>query len=544
MKILVAQLNPTIGDFEGNLKKILKSIDEGKKRGADLILTPEMASCGYPPEDFLLLPHFLDKVEDFQQKVIEASAGITVILGTPRRGANGGEKKLFNSAAVIQNKKLLGYYDKNLLPTYDVFDERRYFSPGKEVPLWTIKGKRIALLICEDIWQHAGEVGWSDYPNDPIQKLKNDPPDLILVPSASPYSAEKPYRRLHVCAEAAKTLKCPLILANQIGGNDSLIFDGHSLYVDAHGQLLHLSRGWEEDFTLIDLEKSQSAIQWNLTPDEELYKALVLGIRDYFMKSGFKKAILGVSGGIDSAVVACLGAEALGAENILCVAMPSRYSSKGSIEDAAALAEHLKTPFKTISIEPPFKSYLSHLESHFEKHPPDATEENLQSRIRGMILMALSNKFGYILLSTGNKSELAMGYATLYGDMCGGLAVLSDITKKDVYRLARWINRNREIIPRTTIDKPPSAELRPNQKDTDSLPDYAIVDCVLKAYVEEHLPPEQIAEEYGLDLSLVLALIKKIHLNEYKRRQAPLGLRVTEKAFCIGRRFPVVQKWI
>lgn len=540
VKLSIAQLNPTIGDFTGNREKIISAIEQAKKEQADLILFSEMVVTGYPPEDFLLLHSFVQAAEETLKSIISATQGIDCVIGTIRKEKG----RLYNTAAIISNGSLLGYQDKILLPTYDVFDERRYFTPGyKPIQTWPLAGKKVAVTICEDIWQHAGMTAEQHYERDPIQELAALKPDLLLNLSASPFHVGKLSLRTKVLQHAAESLQCPAALCNQVGGNDNLIFDGHSLICGHDHSLAFLGKGFEEQHSLHDLDQLKQAYYREDTM-AELYSALVLGIRDYFRKSGFKKACLGLSGGIDSALVACLAEEALGPENVLGVAMPSRFSSKESLEDAAELVHHLKIRFQVIPIEDPYKTYLDVLTPYFEGKPFDTTEENLQARIRAMLLMALSNKHGYILLSTGNKSELAMGYSTLYGDMSGGLSVISDLTKEQVYALSNWINQQEMRIPERTISKPPSAELRPGQKDSDSLPPYPIVDLVLKEYIEKGLSPEEIAQHHQLELDLVRSLVKKIHVNEYKRRQAPPGLRVSEKAFSIGRRFPIVQKWV
>ena len=544
MKILVAQINPTIGDLAGNADKIAAAFHEARQKRADIVLTPELCLSGYPPEDFLYLPQFLDSVEKTLHELVDESKGLIAVLGLPRRNPEQTEKKLFNSAAILQNGALLGYYDKMLSPTYDVFDERRFFEPGSTPRVWNLLGKKIAITICEDIWQHAALVRYTSYRRDPIIELSALQPDLLLNLSASPYSLSQIQNRMNVCTRAAETLSCPTILCNQVGGNDSLIFDGYSCYVDASGQLLDYAPGFEEQLRLIDLAAPHSPKSLPADPLDNLYKALVLGLHDYFHKSGFKKACLGLSGGVDSALVACLAAAALGPENVLGVGMPSRYSSQGSLDDARQLAKNLGIQYREISIEQPFQSYLDLLTPEFAGKASDSTEENLQARIRGMILMALSNKLGYIVLSTGNKSELAMGYATLYGDMCGGLGVINDLSKMQVYALSNWINREKEIIPWNTIHKVPSAELKPDQRDSDSLPDYQIVDNVLQDYVENYMRPEEIARKHGYPLDLVNDLVRRIHRSEYKRRQSPPGLRVTEKAFTVGRRFPIVEKFV
>lgn len=539
MKVLIAQVNPTVGDIAGNQKKILAAIKQGIDRGADLVLTSEMALTGYPPEDFVLLSSFVQATEEALSDLVQASKGIGLIVGTLRKTKN----HLYNTAAIGFDGKLLGFQDKILLPTYDVFDERRYFEPGKSSSPWQIGKYQVGVTICEDIWQHSGLLQSTSYLQDPILMLQNKQLDLLVNLSASPFYTGKSSYRLQACSAAAKTLQCPMVLCNQIGGNDSLIFDGHSLMVDEKGQVTGYAKGFCEDFPLFDSSK-KDPLPFPQDTMKDLHDALVLGVKDYFMKSGFKDACFGLSGGIDSALVACIAVEALGKEHVFGVAMPSRYSSEGSIKDAEDLSKNLGISLQTIPIEGPFQSYLDLLTPYFKGKKADGTEENLQARIRGMILMALSNKMGYIVLSTGNKSELAMGYSTLYGDMCGGLAVISDLTKEQVYALSNYINRNGEIIPKSTMTKPPSAELRPGQKDTDSLPEYPVVDAVLTAYIEDGKPAEEIAAENKLELELVQSLIKRIHANEYKRRQSPPGLKVTEKAFSIGRRFPIVQGWV
>lgn len=544
MRVFLAQLNPMIADLRGNVRKICHAIDLGRRQGAQLIVFPEMAVLGYPPEDFLLLPHFLDEVEKVVDEVVDASQDVAVLLGTVRRNESSMGKALYNTAAVIDDGKLLGFQDKALLPTYDVFDEVRYFEPANTSRVWKLAGCSVAVTICEDIWQHSGAVPQVRYPRDPVAEVVAHHPQLLVNLSASPYHVGKPERRLELLKPVVRTLGCPAVLCNQVGGNDSLIFDGNSLVLNREGQLLVHGAGFEEDFVFCDLDADISPVPLKTDAVRDLHDALVLGIRDYFRKQGFTKACLGLSGGIDSAVVACLAAEALGPKNVLALVMPSRYSSKGSWTEAEQLINCLGIASQELSIEGPFQEFLDLLKPHFEGKPVDATEENLQSRIRGMIQMAFSNKHGYIVLATGNKSELAMGYATLYGDMCGGLGVISDVTKEEVYLLARWMNRNGVVIPEHTISKAPSAELRPDQRDTDSLPPYTIVDTVLEAYVEQHMSSHDIAAKYELEQEVVEQLVQRIHQNEYKRRQAPPGLRVSPKSFTVGRRFPIVQGWV
>lgn len=544
MKVLIAQIDPTIGDFSRNVQKIIHALEQAQTQKADVVLFPELSVCGYPPEDLVLHDHFVTSSEDTLQEIIPHTKGLMVLVGLVRRNLAHGEKALLNSAAVIQDGKIVGFHDKALLPTYDVFDERRYFEPGTEFKTWVWKGKKIGVLICEDIWQHAGYVGDTRYACDPVLEYQKLKIDLLLNLSASPYQYQKPDVRVKVCQKAAKTLKCPVILCAQVGANDQLVFDGYSVYVNEKAELCQLAKGFEEDLMMVDLN-SKACI---LTPDYDaigdLYKALVLGTQDYFQKQNFRKAILGLSGGIDSALTACIAVEALGKENVYALSMPSKFNSPSSLNDAQALVKNLRIEFDVVHIDELYETYLKTLTPFFQGKPLDITEENIQSRIRGMILMALSNKLGYLLVSTGNKSELAMGYCTLYGDMAGGLGVLADVSKTQVYMLSRWINRKKEIIPQSTIDKPPSAELRPDQRDTDTLPDYAVVDAVLQAYVEDLMTPEEIVKKYSFPLELVLDLIHRIHASEYKRRQSAPGIRVTKKAFRVGRRYPIVQKWM
>ncbi len=544
MRILAAQINPIIGDFEGNTRKIIQALDHGRSKQADVVVFSELVLCGYPPEDLLLHDSFIDANQKYLEKIVQASSKLMAIVGVVRRNPAKREKLIFNSAAIIHDGKLLGFEDKQLLPTYDVFDERRYFEPGASTKIWELKGKKIGVMICEDIWQHAGIVSDTYYAHDPVLDLKNLKPDIVLNLSSSPYQFQKPSMRVKVCAKCAKTLGCPVILCCQVGANDQLVFDGYSLYVNAQGELSQVAKGFEEDEMIVDLDQPATPCAFSYDPMNDLYHALVLGVRDYFRKQGFKKGCLGLSGGIDSALVACIAADALGKENVLAITMPSRYSSKGSVTDSEILARNLGIELLQISIEKPFQAFLDLLEPHFKGRPQDITEENMQARIRGLILMAVSNKQGYIVMSTGNKSEMALGYCTLYGDMAGGLGVISDVTKQQVYTLSRWINRNQEIIPQSTIDKVPSAELRANQKDSDSLPDYEIVDAVLQGYVEDCLSPEEISKKHSIPIEIVLDLVRRIHRAEYKRRQAPPGIRVSKKAFRVGRQYPIVQRWM
>lgn len=540
MRILAAQINPTIGDLEGNTRKVVKALRRAKEKKVDVVLFPELVLCGYFPDDLLLDRSFIDGTYEKLEIIRPDTEGMFVVLGLPRWNSSGKEKPLYNSAAVFADGKLLGFKNKTLLPTYDVFDERRYFEPGGAEEIWEYRGKRISVTICEDVWEHSQVLGgYSNYHRDPVEEIKKLKPDLVLNLSGSPYYFQRSDQRLSVFQAVAKTLHCPVVLCNQVGANDQLVFDGHSLYVDEMGRLIQIAKGFAEEDLIIDLNVVKHPIQLEDRSIQDLYSALVLGVHDYFHKQGFKRALIGLSGGIDSALVTCIAKDALGSKNVLAITMPSRYSSRGSVDDSVELAEKLGVELRTIPIEGVFKSYLSLLEPMFHGLPLNETEENLQSRIRGMILMAFSNKFGHILLNTGNKSEMAMGYCTLYGDMAGGLGVLHDVTKLQIYKLAKQIG----IIPEAILKKAPSAELKENQTDLDVLPPFEILDPILEDYIEKRLNPEEIARKRGQPIEWVLELIRKIHLAEYKRRQAPIGIRVTEKAFSKGRIVPIVQKY-
>lgn len=544
MKLFVSQINPVVGDIQGNCRTIVAAIDEAKHQRGDLVVFPELALTGYPPQDLLLMPHFIDAVEEASKTIAKATSGISAVVGMPRRTHILGGKELYNSLILYRDGRQVAYYDKRLLPDYDVFNERRYFEPGQMKLIFELKGKKIALLICEDIWKHSELVEESRYSVDPVQELVGLGIDLLVVPLASPYYLGKTDLRQQIAKKAAKSVGTTLIICNQVGANDQLIFDGYSALIDSSGTVLEELPGFVACSRLIDLEQIKKGILQKRDPAQELMRALTLGLRDYCHKLGFKKVVLGLSGGIDSAVVASIAVESLGAENVRGVLMPSRYTSKESTDDAKNLAKNLKIETIELPIEPMHKDFLESLEGQFKGLKPDVTEENIQSRIRGLLLMALSNKFGELVLNTGNKCELALGYCTLYGDMCGALSVIGDLTKGSVYDLAHWINRKEEIIPQAVIDKPPSAELRPDQRDTDTLPPYPIVDQVVVGYIEEHLNPEMIAAKTGIALETVQWLIRLIHRNEYKRRQAPPILKVTEKTFSAGRHYPIVEKWV
>lgn len=542
MRVLAAQINPTIGDLNGNCCKVIEALRRAKEKKIDIVLFPELVLSGYFPDDLLLDRSFIDAIAAKLDLIQPETKGMFAVVGLPRRNPSGKEKPLYNSVAVFADGKLLGFKNKTLLPTYDVFDERRYFEPGGEEPIWEYKGKRIAITLCEDVWQHTQALdGYSNYHRDPVDELKKHKPDLVLNCSGSPYYFQRKDTRVSVFQAVAKTLHCPVILCNQVGANDQLVFDGHSLYVDEKGRLIQIAKGFVEEDLIVDLGGEKHPIRMEEHSIQDLYSALVLGVHDYFHKQGFKKALVGLSGGIDSALVTCIAKDALGAKNVLTITMPSRYSSKGSVDDSVKLTQTLGVELRTIPIEPIFKAYLSLLEPMFQGLPLNETEENLQSRIRGMILMAFSNKFGHILLNTGNKSEMAMGYCTLYGDMAGGLGVLHDVTKLHIYKLAKYVG----VIPEAIIQKVPSAELKENQTDLDVLPPFEILDPILEDYIEKRCTPDEIAANRKQPIEFVREIVRKVHLAEYKRRQAPIGIRVTEKAFSRGRVVPIVQKlWV
>ncbi|WP_026137374.1 NAD+ synthase [Candidatus Caldatribacterium saccharofermentans] len=539
MRIALWQMNPTVGDVRGNAEKILQGISWARAQRADLVVFPELSLVGYPPRDLLFREEMLRAVEEvLEEEIRPASQGIGVLLGAPVRE----EGKLYNSALLFFAGKLCARQDKTLLPNYDIFDEVRYFRSAKERKVVTFFGERLGLTICEDIWNDKDFWSRPRYDLDPLEDLFTQGATLLVNISASPYHFGKKRLRASMLSHIAQKYTCPLVYVNQVGGNDELVFDGSSLVLDAAGGIVWEGKSFAEDCTVIDTEGSLQAKNPSQVCEgiEEVYQALLLGIRDYFRKTGFKKALVGLSGGIDSSVVAALATFALGAENVTGVGMPSFYSSKESLEDAQALAEHLGIEFRVIPIGEIFSAYLRVLNPSGTPLV-DLAEENLQARIRGSILMFISNREGYLVLSTGNKSELAMGYCTLYGDMSGGLDVLADVPKTTVYELARYINREREIIPRRVLVKAPSAELRPHQRDEDVLPPYGVLDPILKAYIEDNLSPEDIAA-LGFDEVVVKEVIRRVDQAEYKRRQAAPGLRVTTKAFGVGRRMPIAWK--
>ena len=552
MKIALAQLNTIVGGCEGNLARVLASLERARDEGVDLVVFPEQTLPGYPAEDLLERDDFIDQVEEAFDRAVAACKGTAMVLGTIVRTGSSEGKPIYNSAALVQDGEVLGFQHKTLLPTYDVFDEARYFCPAREHPVFEFMGRRVALAICEDLWNLPGFCVENMYDIDPVEKWTVDgAADLILAISASPFSLGRPRFRRSLLGEIVSARGVDLAYCNLVGGNTSLVFDGSSFAIGSDSELFCQGRSFDEDFVVFELpgqkgeaepaEVVSGAGDSESEDLEQAFGALVLGTRDYLRKSGFKKAVLGLSGGIDSALTAAVAAEALGPENVVGVTMPSRYSSEGSVSDSRRLAENLGIPIEEIPIETIFSAALETLAPVFEGLEEDVTEENIQARIRGLLLMALSNKLNALLLTTGNKSELAVGYCTLYGDMSGGLAVISDVPKTLVYRISRWLNRDAEVTPPAIIDKPPSAELRPDQKDTDSLPSYDVLDSILEAYVEEGQGLGEIVEK-GFEEETAASILRMVDLNEYKRLQAAPGLRITSKAFGPGRRFPVVKR--
>ena len=539
----MAQINPTIGDLEGNLGRIRNAIEKGGALGADLVVFSEMALSGYPCRDLLDKPEFISANAQALERLIQQARGPAVLIGHfAERQADTG-KRLANCATLFENGAVLARHEKILLPAYDVFDELRYFQPGDKATVILFKGQRLGITICEDIWNIPGFYDRDGYPRNPVTELAREGVDCLINLSASPYRIGRGVRRLELAREIIKETGAPLLLVNQVGGNDDLLFDGHSFALNSAGETLAQARGFEEDSVLVDLQSpANEATAWERCEEEEIFKALVLGVRDYLNKCGYKKAVLGLSGGIDSSVVAVIAKEALGADHVTGISMPSVYTADASQEDAQALARCLGIRFETIPIGSVFGAYKDSLRGLFGDTPEDVTEENIQARIRGNLLMAVSNMWGSMVLSTGNKSEMSVGYCTLYGDMAGGLSVISDVLKTRVYRLARWINRGGEVIPDRVLTRPPTAELRPNQTDQDSLPPYDVLDAILEAYVERHESVEEIAR-LGYDPALVREVTGKVDNNEYKRNQSAPGLKITGKAFGSGRRLPIAQRF-
>ena len=559
MKIFLAQQNYLIGDFENNTAKILKAIEDAKLQGGDLIVFSELSVCGYPPRDFLYFNDFIDKSIYSINKIKEAAQGIAVLVGAPQKNESVNGKRLFNAAYFLVDGNINAVIQKTCLPTYDVFDENRYFEPASQWNIIEYKGKKIAVTICEDIW-NLGENPL--YKICPMDQLISQSPDMMINLSASPFDYTHSADRKAILKSNVVKYNLPVFYCNAVGSQTEIVFDGNSMVFDKHANLCGTLKSFEEDFKSYKLlddgtikegveEFSKNISTQQLNPDQlikdlnidTIYDALVLGIKDYFKKMGFNKAILGSSGGIDSAVTLALAVEALGKENVLAVLMPSKFSSNHSVDDAVELSRNLDNRHEIISIENINTSFLSELDFLFEGTNFGLAEENLQSRTRGNLLMSIANKFGYILLNTSNKSELATGYGTLYGDMAGGLGVLGDCYKVQVYELAKYINRNREVIPNNIITKAPSAELRPDQKDSDSLPDYDLLDKVLYQYIEQQKGPDEI-KQMGFDDTLVDRILKMVNKNEYKRNQFCPIIRISPKAFGVGRRMPIVGKYL
>lgn len=544
MKIGIAQINATVGDFPRNAKRILNAYREALDLGAELVVTPEMSLVGYPPRDLVFKSQFVPKCLQALDYLASEIGEVPLLVGYVDRNDSGGPGKPFrNAVAFLVDGKVAGKVFKTLLPTYDVFDERRYFEPGAQgVPIeWN--GQRLGVTICEDLWTEEF-LERPLYQRDPVVELRKVGMDVMINLSASPFHVGKPGQRRTLLGEVAKEAGVPLVYCNAVAGNDELVFDGHSLVVGADGVVRKQLAGFREEVAVVDVSADEVEEFRESCEEEQVYNALVLGLRDYVHKCGFEKACLGLSGGIDSALTAVLAVEALGAEHVHGITMPSRYSSEGSVSDSVELAANLGMRCDTVPIRESFEAVKGALAPIFAGRAEDVTEENMQARIRGLYLMSLSNKFNYLLLTTGNKSELAVGYCTIYGDMCGGLAAISDLPKTRVYDLARWINREREIIPWDTIEKAPSAELRPDQKDQDTLPPYEVLDAILELYVERQISGDDIIAEHGFDEQTVRWIQRRVDLNEWKRQQAAPGLRVTSKAFGIGRRLPIVQNFL
>ena len=543
MKIALGQINPTVGDFSGNANKIIQFSERARTAGAGLILFPELCICGYPPRDLVERPSFVARNRSTAEQIATQTKGIAVICGmvTPADAESG--KTVMNSAALLREGRIDFIQSKMLLPTYDVFDEMRNFAPARSQRLFGFCGRQMALTICEDAWNDKNFWTRRLYGVDPIEELLRAGGNFVLNISASPFWMGKRELRRDMLATIAKNRKVPVAMVNQVGGNDSLIFDGSSLVINSDGTVIAQGKSFEEDLVLFDSANLTGEMHRQIAGDDaSAYQALVLGTHDYVQKCGFSRAIIGLSGGIDSALTACIAVDALGAENVIGVGMPGPYSSPGSIDDARALATNLGIRFELLSIREMYQAAVSTLAPVFSGMPQDVTEENIQSRARGLLLMSLSNKFNALVLSTGNKSELAVGYCTLYGDMVGGLAVISDVPKTLVYRLSAYVNSRKTVIPEATIEKPPSAELRPNQKDSDSLPPYDILDQILEDYVEDSHSAEQIVADHHFDPSVVKRVISMIARSEYKRQQAAPGLKISPKAFGYGRRFPIAAK--
>jgi NAD+ synthase (glutamine-hydrolysing) len=541
MRIALAQVNTTVGDIIGNRDMAVRAVGKAKQSGADLVVFPELCLTGYPPRDLLELHGFADSNLEAVKQIASTAEGIGIIIGFLDRSRKAEGRDFHNAAAFLSEGRIQAVIHKTLLPSYDVFDEDRYFEPADEVRLVRFKGRTLGISICEDAWN--AEDFWPRrlYTSNPIRAQVEKGADLLINISASPYEMTKLKTRYEMLRNHAMKLGVPLVYVNLVGGNDDLLFDGNSLVLGSGGNMVAQGRSFDEDLLIADPDSAAQQQFREGEHIENLFSALIMGTRDYIHKCGFAKAVLGLSGGIDSAVTACIAARALGPENVLGVSMPSMYSAPESYEDARILAQNLGIRFEVIPIRPVFEEFKQSLAEMFAGRAEDVTEENLQARIRGTILMALSNKFGHMVLATGNKSEIAAGYCTLYGDMVGGLAIISDVPKTLVYALADYINKDGETVPVHTIHRPPTAELRPNQTDQDSLPEYDILDGILKLRVEDRMSVQEIVTA-GYPRETVERVVRMIHINEYKRRQAAMGLKVTTRAFGSGRRMPVAMR--
>ncbi|HEV7242507.1 MAG TPA: NAD+ synthase [Thermoanaerobaculia bacterium] len=542
MKVFIGQINSTVGALDANAELIRRAYQDGVDAGADVVMVPELSVTGYPPRDLLDRPHFVDSALAVRDSLAAITGEVALIFGCPIRSEQWCGKPLHNAAIIAQHGKVLLEQKKMLLPTYDVFDELRYFEPGREVHLVELAGTRVGVSICEDFWFDDEVLGKKMYCSNPVDDLARQGAEVLLNISASPFNAGKRRARYEIFSDIARRYRVPLVYVNQIGGNDELLFDGSSIVFDASGRTIFCARVFEEHGTLVHLQGSPCESVLSLSGEEEIGRALILGLRDYIRKCGFKDVVVGLSGGIDSALTAAIAAEALGPEHVTGIGMPSQFSSQHSLDDARALAENLGIAFHVVPIQPIYTPYESAVDGLFGEHKFDTTNENIQARIRGNILMAWSNRSGAMVLSTGNKSELAVGYCTLYGDMAGGLALLGDVYKTMIYRVSRWMNRERAIIPESTLTKPPSAELRPNQTDQDTLPPYDVLDGILKLYIEEWQEVDAIVAK-GFDRELVARILKMVDSAEFKRRQAAPTIRVSSKAFGSGRDMPIAQRW-
>ncbi|HEV2385941.1 MAG TPA: NAD+ synthase [Candidatus Acidoferrales bacterium] len=544
MKIALAQINPTVGDFSGNVARILEFARRAQERRADLVVFSELCLCGYLPHDLVERPDFVERNRTELQRLAR-EVPIPAVVGYVGSARNQTGKRAANCAAILAGGKVLFEQQKMLLPTYDVFDESRYFQPASQQMVFPFCGSRIGLTICEDVWNDKNFWANRLYERDPVAELASRGAGLLINVSSSPFTIDKRSLRHDMLRAIAREYRIPVVYVNQVGGNDGLVFDGSSMGVLPDGTVASQASAFEEDLVLFDPLGSDREIRPQPVDEREsVYRALVCGTRDYVRKCGFSRVVIGLSGGVDSSLVAVIAADALGPENVLGVALPGPYSSEASLRDARELAANLGVRFLVLPIGDLFQAFRRALAQPFEGLAEDVTEENIQARIRGNLLMALSNKFGSLMLSTGNKSELAVGYCTLYGDLAGGLAVISDVPKVMVYELARLVNARRPVLPPSVLTKPPSAELRPNQTDQDSLPPYDVLDRILKAYVEDLKSPEEIAAHYEFPIQLVRDIAVRVDRSEYKRHQAPTGLKVTSKAFGVGRRFPIAQKYV